>query len=80
MGDYSKYENVKVETEDGIGWVTLNRPEKRNAMSPDLHWEMDDIVDKLEGDPDVKVLILTGAGESWSVLTCRSLTLNPRLD
>ena len=66
MGDYSKYENVKVEIEDGIGWVTLNRPEKRNAMSPDLHWEMDDIVDKLEGDADVKVLILTGAGESWS--------------
>ena len=66
MADYSNYKNVKVEIEDGIGWVTLNRPEKRNAMSPDLHWEMDEIVDKLEGDSTMKVLVLTGAGESWS--------------
>ena len=41
MADYSKFENVKVNVEDGLGWVTLNRPEKRNAMSPDLHWDMD---------------------------------------
>ncbi|MBT5050779.1 MAG: p-hydroxycinnamoyl CoA hydratase/lyase [Rhodospirillaceae bacterium] len=66
MADYSKYENVKVEIEDGIGWVILNRPEKRNAMSPDLHWEMDEIVGQVEGDPDIKVMVLTGAGESWS--------------
>lgn len=66
MADYSKYKNVKVEVEDGIGWVILNRPEKRNAMSPDLHWEMDEIVGQVEGDPDIKVMVLTGAGESWS--------------
>jgi len=66
MVDYSKYENVKVEIEDGIGWVILNRPEKRNAMSPDLHWEMDEIVGLVEGDPDIKIMVLTGAGESWS--------------
>jgi len=66
MTDYSKYENVKVEIEDGIGWVILNRPEKRNAMSPDLHWEMDEIVGLVEGDPDIKIMVLTGAGESWS--------------
>ena len=31
------YETVKVEHENGIAWVTLNRPDKRNAMSPQLH-------------------------------------------
>ena len=82
MADYSNYKNVKVEIEDGIGWVTLNRPEKRNAMSPDLHWEMDEIVDKLEGDSTAKVLVLTGAGESWSAgqdlkLYFRELDDNP---
>ena len=41
MADY-KYENVKVEIKDGIGWAILNRPEKRNAMSPQLHYDMDD--------------------------------------
>ena len=31
------WKNVKVEIEDGIAWVTMNRPEKRNAMSPTLN-------------------------------------------
>ena len=65
MADYSKFENVKVNIENGIGWVTLNRPEKRNAMSPDLHWDMDQVVDQVEGDPEIKIMVLTGEGESW---------------
>ena len=58
-----KYENVIVEREDGITWVTLNRPEKRNALSPALHYEMAEIIDELEVDPDTGVMILTGAGD-----------------
>ena len=56
---------VKLEIEDGIGWVILNRPEKRNAMSPELHEEMDALLADLETDDRVKVLVLTGAGNSW---------------
>ena len=59
------YENVKVEFENGIAWVILNRPAKRNAMSPQLHYEMCDILDTLEHDPQAKVLVLTGAGDAW---------------
>ena len=59
------YETVKVEHENGIAWVTLNRPAKRNAMSPQLHYEMCDILDTLEHDPQAKVLVLTGAGDAW---------------
>jgi trans-feruloyl-CoA hydratase/vanillin synthase len=66
----AKYEGrwttVRVEVEEGIGWVTLNRPEKRNAMSPTLNREMREILETLELDGDVKVLVLTGAGESWT--------------
>ena len=36
-------------------------------MSPDLHWDMDQVVDQVEGDPDIKVMVLTGEGESWCV-------------
>lgn len=61
-----QYETVKVEREgDGITWVTLNRPEKRNAMNPTMHFEMVDVLSNLEVDPGTRVLILTGAGESW---------------
>jgi trans-feruloyl-CoA hydratase/vanillin synthase len=59
------YETVKVEREDGITWVTLNRPEKRNAMNPTMHYEMVDVLSDLETDPETKVLVLTGAGEAW---------------
>ena len=43
---------VKVEKKGGISWVWLNRPEKRNAMSPQLHSEMDETLRELETDPD----------------------------
>jgi trans-feruloyl-CoA hydratase/vanillin synthase len=58
--------NVLVEFEDGIAWVSLNRPEKRNAMSPDLNAEMLLTLDALEMDERCGVLVLTGAGEAFS--------------
>jgi trans-feruloyl-CoA hydratase/vanillin synthase len=57
---------VRVEFEDGIAWVYLNRPDKRNAMSPQLNDEMIEVLDALEGDERCKVLVLTGAGEAFS--------------
>jgi trans-feruloyl-CoA hydratase/vanillin synthase len=59
------YENVKIEREDGITWVILNRPDKRNAMSPELHYEMEDALSRLVSDKETRVLVLTGAGDSW---------------
>ena len=59
-------ELVKVEFEDGIAWVYFNRPEKRNAMCPNLNREMEEVLDKLEGDDRCKVLVLTGSGDAWS--------------
>jgi trans-feruloyl-CoA hydratase/vanillin synthase len=57
---------VRVEFDDGVAWVTLNRPEKKNALSPTLNREMLDVLDALEVDDRCGVLILTGAGESFS--------------
>jgi trans-feruloyl-CoA hydratase/vanillin synthase len=61
-----RWKTIRVEIEDNIAWVTLNRPEKRNAMSPTLNREMLEALEALELDPAAKVLVLTGAGESWS--------------
>jgi trans-feruloyl-CoA hydratase/vanillin synthase len=57
---------VKVEFEERIAWVTLNRPEKRNAISPALAAEMLEVIDALEVDDRCGVLVLTGAGDSFS--------------
>lgn len=58
--------NVLVDFEDGIAWVTMNRPEKRNAISVDLAREMVEVIDALEVDDRCGVLVLTGAGDSFS--------------
>lgn len=59
------YKTVKVDREGPIAWITLNRPDKRNAMSPQLHDDMFDILNVLEHDDSIRVLILTGAGDAW---------------
>jgi trans-feruloyl-CoA hydratase/vanillin synthase len=61
-----QYEAIKVAKEEGITFVTFNRPEKRNAMSPKLHHEMDEVLDELAIDPQTLVLVITGAGEAFS--------------
>src|ERR1700746_1593592 len=64
------YETVKIERDEGanagITWVILNRPEKRNAMSPQLHFDMVDVLNELEIDARTKGLVLTGPGAPWS--------------
>ena len=49
--------------EKGVGVLTLNRPEKLNALSTALLGELSAALDAAEADPDVRVLILTGAGD-----------------
>ncbi|MDH3445477.1 MAG: enoyl-CoA hydratase-related protein, partial [Deltaproteobacteria bacterium] len=67
MAKKKEYTCVLVETDqEGITWVTFNRPEKRNAMNPTLHVEMEEILYGLETDDKTKVIVLTGAGNSWS--------------
>jgi trans-feruloyl-CoA hydratase/vanillin synthase len=57
---------VLVEFDDGIAWVSMNRPDKRNAMNPAMNREMNEVLDALELDDRCRVLVLTGAGESFS--------------
>jgi trans-feruloyl-CoA hydratase/vanillin synthase len=61
------WENVLVEIDsDRIAWVTLNRPHKRNAMSPALNNDMVEVLNALEIDDTCGALVLTGAGDSFS--------------
>jgi hypothetical protein len=61
-----RWTTVRVEIDEGVAWVELNRPEKRNAMSPTLNAEMVEVLLALDADDDCGVLVLTGAGDSWS--------------
>jgi trans-feruloyl-CoA hydratase/vanillin synthase len=59
-------ENVLVEFDAGIAWVTMNRPHKRNAMNPALIAEMKATVEVLATDDRCGVFVLTGAGDSFT--------------
>ena len=57
------YENILVERDDGVGIVTLNRPNALNAMSRKLGAELLDAVKSLEADDEIGCLVITGAGD-----------------
>lgn len=58
-------ETVKIERDGETTFIILNRPEKRNAMSPQLHMDMCDALDWAEEDEQTKVVVLTGAGGNF---------------
>jgi len=64
--EVGSWETVRVEVDDGIAWVELNRPEKRNAMNPRLNAEMVEVLETLDADDRCGVLVLTGAGDAFS--------------
>ena len=57
------YENIIVDKQEGVGIITLNRPEVLNALSRDLYRELNEAVLDMEADGDVKAVIFTGMGE-----------------
>src|ERR1700680_2318830 len=48
--------------DDGVGLVTFNQPEKRNAMSMEMWTGLGDILSEFEEDSSVRVVVFTGAG------------------
>jgi trans-feruloyl-CoA hydratase/vanillin synthase len=57
---------VRLEYDKGVAWVILNRPEKRNALSPALSLRMLEILDEVEADDRCGVMVLTGEGTAFS--------------
>jgi enoyl-CoA hydratase/carnithine racemase len=56
------YRNILSERVERVALITLNRPEKLNAMSYELACELDEELTKLERDDDIRAIVLTGAG------------------
>lgn len=57
------YKTLIYEKKENIGLLTLNRPDKLNAISNELTSELRQLLDELEKDEELRVLIITGAGE-----------------
>ena len=62
-----KYETIEYDLKERVGIITLNRPKKQNTMNDTMITELDDLLRRLETDLDPKVLIIKGAGQSFSM-------------
>jgi len=59
------YETLLVEKEGGVRIITLNRPDRLNALSVQLRWELTELIEELERDRECVSVILTGAGRGF---------------
>lgn len=57
------YKTLIYEKRDSIGLLIINRPEKMNAISEELTTELKQLLDEIEGDEELRVAIITGAGD-----------------
>ena len=62
-------DNFKIDIDDHIAWLTLNRPEKRNIMGLSFFSEIGDLFDDFDGDPNIRVVIIKAEGKSFSAGT-----------
>lgn len=57
------YETLRVERVDAVAILTIDRPEKRNALNAQVRRDLVSAIAEMETDPGVRVIVLTGAGE-----------------
>lgn len=61
----SEFETILVESESGVAWVRINRPDRRNAISAAVRSDLDAAFGALEADNGVNVVVLTGVGTAF---------------
>jgi enoyl-CoA hydratase len=66
MVDYGAYQHLIVDKQEGIARITMNRPEVYNATNGRLHYEIGRIWLDIGDDADVRVAVITGAGQAFS--------------
>jgi len=60
------YETLTIEKKDGVAVLTLNRPDMHNAMNHTMFLELGMAAKELQNDPEVRAVVMTGAGKSFS--------------
>ena len=61
-----EYELVTYAADDGVAWVTMNRPEYHNAQNGEMTYLLDDAFKSAVADDDIKVIVLRGEGKHFS--------------
>ncbi|OGA13511.1 MAG: enoyl-CoA hydratase [Betaproteobacteria bacterium RIFCSPLOWO2_02_FULL_63_19] len=56
-------ERIIAEKQGAVGWITFNNPKRRNAISVDMWEAIPAVFDQFEADPEIRVIVLAGAGD-----------------
>lgn len=64
--DYARYKYLSITCDSGIATLMLNQPDNRNAIHAEMHAELEHVWLDLQADPQVNVIVLTGAGKIFS--------------
>ena len=67
MTDYYGFQTIATSLDDGILRVTLNRPDRLNALDKPMHKELRALYEQIAHDADVRVVVITGAGRAFCV-------------
>lgn len=59
------YEQIAVERDDAVLWLTLNRPQKLNALTATMSHELSEAFEQIEGDDEVRCVVVTGEGRGF---------------
>ena len=59
------YQTLLIEKSEGVAVVKLNRPDKKNAMNPQMHEDMTAALEELRYDEGARVMVITGAGDTF---------------
>lgn len=59
-------ENIIFEKKDGIGWIRFNRPDKLNALNPDVFRELGQVIPVCASDDEIRVVVLTGNEKAFA--------------
>ena len=65
MRNYSRFKSITFENKNGVGTVTLNRPDHMNAFTHEMHVEFEDVMIEIGEDKEVRAVVLTGAGKAF---------------
>jgi 2-(1,2-epoxy-1,2-dihydrophenyl)acetyl-CoA isomerase len=59
------FKAIRYKLENQVAWVTMNRPEQRNAVNAEMREEMISVFTSARADPDIRALVVTGAGKGF---------------
>lgn len=66
MNQTTEFTCIEFGQDAGVAWLTLNRPDKLNAFTADMHLELQEVLSQVQQSSDIRCLVITGAGRGFS--------------